>query len=378
MTNFKYKWVFSLKNVFILLFVASLLQVVLGVFKVTYERILIDFGVYYEAVKTTFSGFNPYLYLYQKTIPFNYPPSFISLFTPLTSISPHLSQILFTIISILALILSVNILFCFFPAKYHKYKYLILALTFQNFPTKFTLVMGQINLIVLLLLILAFYKEKKGNWLQSGLFWGLAISLKLTPVFLIVYFLVKKEFKLILTGLLTFLILTLFSITLFPHTQSYYSRVLPSLLSMQNLSPVLYDQSLQAFLTRLNLGKFSKTIADLAVLTLLAMIIWKYIKKKGNNRFQDLNFYSALLILMTIGSSFAWQHHFVTLFPAFICQSIHVLRNRNIKRGLLLLICAILVGYHFPEIANPSTSNPLLVSHTLLGCFILFFLSLYS
>jgi len=174
---------------------------------------------------------------------------------------------------------------------------------------------------------------------------------------------------------------------------------------------------MRAFLVRLGFAN-GKDLSNVMILILLAVISVKYLKNKASiqrmkplrqlaNRpiekykmkLNDLVFFSQILLITTIGNAFAWQHHFVFLFPGFIAATLSILRpstntsevagiqgllrggiwkQNNVIKLSLLLLSAILVGMHFPDIAHPPTSNPFLISHTLMGGLALFIMLLLA
>ena len=89
-----------------IIFILSIMQVILGVGKVLSERVLIDFAVYYEAAKASLAGINPYTQVYGDYIAYNYPPSALVFFWPFTALSIFNSQLLFTLLSLGALLLT--------------------------------------------------------------------------------------------------------------------------------------------------------------------------------------------------------------------------------------------------------------------------------
>src|SRR3989344_3730258 len=142
-----------------------------------------DFSVYMKGVEHTFTG-NHYT---QKFFDYyNYPPAATLFFYPLSLLPIDTSEFIFTGLSILSLFLSVLLLFKLTHQKLHFYMLFALSYLLLRFaPTRLTLTLGQINLIVLLLILLAFYWRK--SWL-GGISLGLAFIFKFTPAFLLLFF----------------------------------------------------------------------------------------------------------------------------------------------------------------------------------------------
>jgi len=330
---------------------------------------LIDFQVYFGAAKNLLMGVNPYKQLYFKTIPFNYPPSAFLFLLPLSFFSIKTSQYIWFAVSIICLFIVARILFSLFIPKEKKWiKLILLALLLQNFPTKFTLVMGQINFQVLLLIILSFYYYVKKKEKLPGVFLGLAAAIKLNPILLVVFFAIKKKFKIVF---ITFLINLLFLI-ISPSTSLYYKSILPDLLNLTG-ERHYYDQSFIALVARLGLNYNLGRALNYVFLGGGTLFILKNLVKKKDFLHQFKNF-SLLLLLITMFNAFAWQHHLVFLFPAFLAASFIFLKTKNITFGFFLIISAFLVGFHFSDFQHPWLTNPFIASHGFWGGMVLWIL----
>ena len=343
---------------------------------------LIDFTVYYNYARIFLSGRSPYGPEYTAGIPFNYPPSSFLLFAPISFLPKQTAQLVFTATSLLFFVIITNHLIKLF-IKSKPTRLLLLILLMQNFPTKFTLVTGQVNLIVLSVLTISFATDKNNKETLSGIFWGIASMLKLTPLSLGLYFIIRKRYKALIVGLSLFILGNAVILTVSPQSIYYFRHHLPVLLASTGLTTTLYDQSIRAFLARI--GFFQASIVSNIFTTVIILFsTWKYLAAKLAKsvffiHLTDLTYFSVILAATTIGNSFAWQHHFVFLFPGFISESVYLLRGFNITegvknkkiRGFLLLVSAILVGYHIPDISHPPTTNPFFIYHTLMGAFIL-------
>jgi alpha-1,2-mannosyltransferase len=308
----------------ILLFVISLSQLMSSLIHTLGNGIPLDLEVYLSYTRHFLQGGHPY----QQTISLNYPPSSLLLFAPFTLLPSSWIAILFTVLSMISLFICIWLM-CLILKKNRTFFLLIATLLIQFFPTKFTLGMGQINLIVLLFVISGLYADRKGKQVLGGSLIGLGSALKLSPLSLLLYFLIRRRWKALLATFITFLLLNGIP-HLFDSTSIvYFTHQLPSLLSSVNNASSLYDQSLKAFLIRLDSGMIlfhgSHTppyIAFLLIGTLLLWGVWQYHKKTHiwHSVFVSDNLFVPSLILagVTIGNSFAWQHHFVLLYPLVI------------------------------------------------------------
>lgn len=357
----------SLLFISYLVFFVALFQVLFGLVKVLLARNLLDYSVYYGYSKLFLQGKNPYEL--SNLIPLNYPPSSLLFFIPLSVFPQKISEALFTIFSISLLLFALRKLLSFFKMSL-SLQLLLLAALLQNFPTKFTLVLGQINLVILSLAVLSWIFDQKGRNLLSGVFLSLSILIKPLTFPLLFYFLFRKKFKTFLISLGTITVINIIMVITNPPLSRFFMERLPYFVSQTGTIANLYDQSLRAFLYRTGLSDYRLSL--FITMGLFGVVFLKYrkIRQMGSD-LANLRLFSLILAVTAIGGSFTWQHHLVLLFPGFIAETIYFLKTKNFLRGFFLLLSAILVGYHFPDIANPPTNNPILVSHALMGSLIL-------
>ena len=348
----------------------ALLQIIFGIGKVLTQRNLLDFSVYYEYSRLFTSGKNPYEL--SDMIPLNYPPSSLLFFIPFSLIPQKISEALFTIFSISFFLFAIRKLLLVFKIKL-SLQLLLLAALLQNFPAKFTLVLGQVNLIILSLGLLSWIFDQKGKNLISGVFVSLSILIKPLTFPLLFYFLFRKKFKTFFISLGIITVINIIMVIIFPYLSRFFLERLPYFLSQTGTAANLYDQSLRAFLYRAGITDYKAALGITLVLFSLVFYKFRKIRKIGpiGHNLTNLKFFSLILAVSSIGGSFTWQHHLVLLFPGFVAETIYLLKKKNFLRGIILLISAILVGYHFPDIANPPTTNPILVSHALVGSLVL-------
>ena len=90
--------------------------------------------------------------------------------------------------------------------------------------------------------VVYFMWTKKSNTFLTSLFLAIAISVKLVPVFLLLYLLIRKEYKLIMyVVFLTFVFILLPAVIIGENIFTYYSFYFQKFLSA-NLSPALNEE----------------------------------------------------------------------------------------------------------------------------------------
>ena len=204
----------------------------------------IDFRAFYVAARSVLLNLDPYLNpvtqfpeLYAAinaedaiASGFIYPPLAALLFLPLGFFSYGTAKIVFS-----ALILVSLIGLCLLFAKKRKDGLSTPGEAFLfvtcSFPLLATFERGQIDLVIVLLTWLSFHFYRSQKLVQSALLLGLAICIKIFPAIVIIYYLIKRQFRVAAYAIASTLIL--FSLPLLYFKPSVYFHffqfVIPSL-----------------------------------------------------------------------------------------------------------------------------------------------------
>lgn len=291
-----------------------------------------------------------------------YPPVSEIFFLPLALLSYHKALVIFTYLSFASIIGSVFLSLKIATKKVPWHYFLLFSgVSLLSFPIKFSLGMGQVNMIVLFLLLLAVFLETKSNKnsLAAGLSLGVAIALKPIFAFFLLFFTLKKSWKVVFISTLVVAVLIAASLIFWPPqiwTTWYQSAILP-LTSFT--APYLYVYSNQGvlgfvawFISDFGARVYLHTAATVILIPIAAYLI---LKKKDFNL--GLSFFIITLLLFDATS---WQHHFVWLIFTFIVLFINIIKSKNIVLlGLLLLSC-FLIGwvyknpFIYPVILRPT------------------------
>lgn len=361
-----------------------------------------DFSVYLDGTKAALSGQNPYqLKFFDR---FNYSPAATLFFIPLTLIPENPAEFLFTVISILSLFLSVKITFELLRIKiFPTLFWLIFALALKTYPSKLTLVLGQINLIILGLIVGSYYlcegpafQRRTGPFKAfSGILLGLATILKLTPAPLLIYFIFRKRWKVIWWFSVTVIVLTVAGGLIFGWdlTHYYYFKTIPQLMN-ENTPATLNGSYMNQSVTAL-LGKFGvfgglNSIIRLGISGTLAIIIIRIIKviPRGGTLLRRVKteeikrsfvfFWSLVVISMLVLPVFVWQHHYTILIPIWIILTAKFIKTKKIKDLTIAGITYFLLIFYIKDPYLPARLNPFLSSHFLTASIIFLILSFYS
>lgn len=350
-----------------LLFFLAFGQQLYKLFFVFQQQNFVDFNVYWDTVKTALTGGNIYYDL--KETPFNYPPTTLLFLVFLPLFSQSVASLVLLFISLSSLLGSLYLLAKMFfkPAQKWLVFFLSSVLFIQFFPTKFTLTLGQVNLVILFLIVLSFYLYQKRKDIFSGLFLGIATLIKIFPGFLILFFLKEKRWKMVIVFLATCLLGILLTVLIFKPVLFFnYFGQIGNNLFFKGGEISYFDQSLNAFLLRLNFVENWRLFLRL-IFTIVSL--WIFLKTKD----KALSYFTLIFSILIFLPSFAWFHHYVILIPlVIICWR----KTKNFLPKLILILVYLLVSSHFryPEIFPGQ--NIWLSSHPFFGALILWLYSL--
>lgn len=319
-----------------------------------------DFNVLWTASKDLLTSNNPYLNSKIFT-GVGYPPNSLLFYLPLTNFSYLVAQNIFTVLSIVSILVSILLTLKILKIKYNFILFLILfLLTLLSFPTKFTLGMGQNNFIALSLILASFYFFKSKKIILSSILLGLVISLKTIFIYFLIFFVIKKQWKIVVSSLaiILFSVLIVYLIRGNFDLYTYYlTDVLPPLFRFEDRE-IYYNQGISGFISRIVTDlELRKNLTMIVSVVLISINAYMVLVKKNLNLLFSLTTITLLLI-----DSLAWQHHFVWLLFPFI-----VLWQHKSKSYLKYLLIAsyILVSLNVPEIKYLS-------SHLFFGTLILY------
>jgi len=306
-----------------------------------------DFSQYWISAKVLVANEDPYL---TPDLPFPNasPPISEIFFLPFAFLSHQIGLVLFTYISFASIIgsvfLSLKIVIKKVPWHYFL---LFTGLSLASFPIRFTLGMGQLNAIVLFLLLLAVCLETKPvkNSLAAGLSLGLAIALKPTFAFFLLFFVLKKSWKMVFISSLTVAVPALATLIFWSPqiwVSWYQSAILPLTSYTARGIYVYQNQGIFGFLSR-QISNFNARIIlhKAATISLIPLAAYLVFKKKEINL--GLSFFIITLLLFDITS---WQHHFVWLMFPFVVLFTYILKSKNAILLGLLILSYLLVSYN--------------------------------
>ena len=354
----------------ILLFLlfATLGQQIYKLYFVYLQDNFVDLSVYINAARIALAHGNVYE-THISQIPFNYPPTSLLFFSLVGILPKSITAVIFLFASITSLLISVWLLTETLLTKAKRVTAFILFSIFsiQYFPVKFTLTLGQINLIILLLITASFYFFRKNRDILSGILLGTATLIKIFPCFLLLFFIKEKKWKTVFSFIITVgvgigLTLLFFS----PSLIIFYFESVAGNLCLQRGEMSYFDQSLNSFLLRLSVASDVRLLLRI-IFTLTSVFLFLIAKNKS------LSYFGLIFSVLLFLPSFAWFHHYVILIPLLII--LWTTTTQTIDKLFLIFVC-LLTTFHLRAPEAFSSSNIFLFSHPFIGAYILWLFSI--
>lgn len=359
-----------------LLFIVAL-AALLWLLKVFTLGLYPDVAAYYFGAERILVGADPYLtdrnyFTYQV-----YPPFSLVFFSPLTLFAIEVASIVWIALSIVCLFGVILFITNTYKKKiYSKLTLTIIILALISFPLKFTLGMGQINIIVLFFVTGFFYFLNKKKEYLAGLFLTLSLLLKFFPVLILIYLVFLRKWKIIIICISSLLFFQAFTLLFVPIDiqKKYFQFILPELIS--SWKGDYYNQSLAGFLIRAISSQDISNVLRIIITITMVIITFIPILIKKNKTEKRINVEIASLItLNVIINNFSWQHHFIFLLLPFIIltYSLPKMKNRIVAYCILLVSYALIAG----NLKNPNLVPLLLQSHVFFGGVLLWGIFIY-
>lgn len=352
------------KTALIIFFLVGTIQPLWSLSKILFYGGLFDLGFYRQAGQLFLSGKSIY-----SLGNMGYPPTGLFIFIPVAFLPVFSGQIIWSIFSFFCLAAAFIFSTRALNLKLGKNEVLFLCpLILMAFPVKWTFGLGQINNFILLLLVLTFFFFKKGREGISGIILGLAISFKITPLYLLLFFLTQRKFKTVLVaGLTVITAFVLSGLTFgFGLIKEYFFLVVPRFIGPSG-KYTYYNQALSGFIARLVNGANCVTILTTAISLLLFSISVYYLLKQRNSA--SLSYSLIISLSLIINSYLSWQHHFVWLLFPFLTAFSYVKNKDGLILKTLLVASYLLVAVNIiqPDLLTQSFFGKILLSHVFFG-----------
>lgn len=252
---------------------------------------------------------------------FTYPPFAALLFWPFTLFAVSLSQALWSLLNIAALLaltaLSIRGVRPDWPLQ-RVWAVAAIALfpVLRLNPDSLTLAYGQVNifLALLVLLDLTCTIRWRSRTLPRGVLVGIAAAIKLTPLIFIPFLLATRQFRAALRSSAAFLACSAAALAIAPHSSSIYWST--ELFAAKRAGNLLYisNQDLQSALQRLTGMRPAAVVMGLLIVLCalggLAEAAWAY---RASTPVLGILACAATGLII---SPVSWAHHYVWIVPA--------------------------------------------------------------
>ena len=202
---------------------------------------------------------------------------------------------------------------------------------------------GQIN-VVLMTLVLADTVPRRTPW-PRGLLLGLAIALKLTPAVFLLYFVVRRDGRAVLTALMSFAGATVLGFVLaWRDSWEYWTTTIRDT-DRIGTATLNTNQNIAGTLARLGLTDgvhFAVwTVGCFAALGLTVWATRRLLRAAARSKPEG---YEPVLVLICVAlfglvvSPVSWSHHWVWTLPTLVVTTVLAYRRRNVALAVVTAV----------------------------------------
>ncbi|BDX31679.1 polyprenol-phosphate-mannose-dependent alpha-(1-2)-phosphatidylinositol mannoside mannosyltransferase [Mycobacterium antarcticum] len=294
-------------------------------------------------------------------LPFTYPPLAAAVFAPFAWLSLPAASATITVITFALLLVTTMIVLTRLRVWEHSPRlsgaawvrrcWLAAAIVAPAVvylePIRSNFEFGQIN-VVLMTLVIADCVPRKTPW-PRGLLLGVAIAFKLTPAVFLLYFLLRRDTRALLTSAASAILATAvgFQVAMRDSWQYWTETVHDT--DRIGTATYLTNQNIAGTLARLGLGETPRfVIWVVACFAVLGLTVWavRRVLRSGDGDQPVL----ALICVAMFGlvvSPVSWSHHWVWALPAVLVMAVLALRHRSIAMGAVS-VTGVLLMYFAP------------------------------
>ncbi|MGI9124334.1 MAG: glycosyltransferase 87 family protein [Mycobacterium sp.] len=279
-------------------------------------------------------------------LPFTYPPLAAIAFSPLAMVSLPVAAVAITVTTLILLVVSLWIVLTRLevaqdwqtgePAWMRRWwlaaGIVALSVTWIE-PIRANFSFGQINVILMTLVIADCVPRRTP--LPRGLLVGLAIALKLTPAVFLLYFVLRRDLRAVITAGASFAVATLLGFVLaWQDSREYWTTTIRNTDRIGDAT-LNTNQNAAGALARLGLSEGVHFVVwTAACLAVLALTVWaaRRVLAAGESTL-------ALMCVALFGlvvSPVSWSHHWVWALPVLVVTAVVAYRRRN---PALALVC---------------------------------------
>ena len=324
----------------------------------------IDMIIYREGVKAFMAGDEVYsvpMMAGDIALPFLYPPFGALVMVPLAGdwfsdamagdIVIILSNLLIgLIVLLLAFALNKQRVTRFASSDVISVASLIWGIVLIFEPVRLNNGFAQINIILMALVALDLIPRNRLKWLPQGWLIGVAAAIKITPLAMLLYFLVRKELKPIITaGISAIVATTIAAAVRWDVTWEYFTVNLLSMGSGGEIgvqTAYQSNSSIKGFLERLYTSQESMETASMITtiiwfcLAIITVVLGGWLMIALMKRGLNIEAFIINAFIMLLISPVSWSHHWVWLtiaIPVLLYRAL-TWRNLNWVSGIMVSI----------------------------------------
>ena len=314
-----------------------------------------DYYTYYHSAELIIAGKSIYSWHNMQS------PTTCLIFVPFALLPLRVSALLWTVFTIICYFwMGIIILRAYKISLSVPWGILLFGLALSWYPFLIHISVGQLNIPISLLIILAWAWLRKKQDLGAGFLLGIACFIKLFPGIFLVYLLLRRKWKALICMIITILggfILTGL-ITGFKEIFYFFSKVVTQDSSIWIAYP--FNLSLGSTIQILFLGSsqvipiiHSKLIATILLFLidfgLLVLLICQIIKLPVNPLGDDLA-YNTVIIVMLLLSPITWQHIYPILLIILVLLFVLFLQAKTVLYLRLLVLSFLFLSFPSHEI----------------------------
>ena len=287
-------------------------------------------------------------------LPFTYPPLAAVVFAPFAWLSLDAASTTITVVTFALLVVSMLIVLTRLDvwqhsnaasgAPWRRRCWLAVAAVAVGAmalePIQANFDFGQIN-VVLMTLVIADCVPRKTPW-PRGLLIGVAIALKLTPAVFLLYLLMRRDTRALLTSIASAVVATAVGFALaWRDSVQYWTETVRD---TDRIGTITYhtNQNIAGALARLGLGESLRfglwVVACFAVLALTVWAVRRVLLEE-----QPVLALVCVAMFGLVVSPVSWSHHWVWALPAVVVTGVLAYRYRNVALGVISAIGVILM-----------------------------------
>jgi len=317
------------------------------------KRNFSDYRVYYKAGRDVLEGKNIYVREIEEITPYKYSPVFAVFMSGLSIVNRKASASIFFIL---------NLIFVFFIFKLSRKMIFFRGITTNKELLLLALVLiinsrfilncldsGQVGILISFLLILGLFLLSLGKYWKAAFLIGFSIMIKYMPFLFVIYFLLKRNFKvggLILFSMASYCLIPAIFIG-FKSNLLYLNEWIPYITSTsldQGSMITSKNHSLWTLPLRLfpNISSFNAKLVTVAFFIILMFFIVSRSRNasKGGGKiclFHNCLDYAMIFILIPLFNPNAWLHNFVILIFPYMA-AVYYLFVKGFKDKIVLFL----------------------------------------